>query len=258
MSDVLGPVRLQTFEDTTVKLFQPDDSKISSAAKLFIYPIDWLKYFGFVNADSPTANNIRSTANIVKLVTGGTFEIPGKLREIRAAMLVFYHHRTSENGKKVLWALNGLVNPVADTVELAAERGIGNVSADTVASIKKLNGVSMFFHWGRVAMGSWNGYWQEKGVRPLSSQQDADHQRELNKQIYECAKAVSYFAVSILIISSLFLGIVAPPIAFTTALTSALVFTLLGFYNAELGRTAKSIRPTLLAPAFPPPLNGGG
>lgn len=223
----------QGFVETTTKFIM---TKVSSAAKLFlIYSVDWGRYFNLINKKSQTAHNIRFAGNIVKLTSAGLFELPEKFRNIGNAFKDFAHQRTKEAAKKVFWSLNDAVNPAVDSVELLQTAKIANVPEARFTLYKKINGVSMLLGFGKLAKESLQKYWEARREVVGPSKQHY-LETEKRKQLFECAKAVSYFVLGLLICASLFLGIVAPGVAFSTAATSALVFTILGFYNDEWGQ----------------------
>jgi multisubunit Na+/H+ antiporter MnhB subunit len=224
----------QSFVETTTKFIM---TKVSSAAKLFlIYSVDWGRYFNLINKNSQTAHNIRFTGNIVKLTSAGLFELPEKFRNIGNAFKNFAHQRTKEAAKKALLALNDAVNPAVDSVELLQTAKIANVSEAHLTLLKKFNGVSMLIGFGNMTKESLLKYWEARRTVVNSPVKQHYLEIEKRKQMFECAKAVSYFVLGLLICASLFLGIVAPGVAFSTAATSALVFTILGFYNDEWGQ----------------------
>lgn len=233
--------RGQTFVETTSKFFM---TKVSSAAKIFIYTVVYGEYFNIIKPGSESASRIKKTGNIVKLTAGGFFELPEKLKVVGNATKEWADSPSKPGAKKVFWAVNDTVNPAVDSVELLDTTGIAKISEGRFTFLKKINGVAMILGFGKMAYESHQKLERAEGLRGRCDTPNKlkNLEVEIRKQWFDRAKAISYFVLGVLIVSSLFLGIVAPSIAFTTAAASALVFTILGFYNEEWGHTAAAKR----------------
>lgn len=232
MANHVQPLQPQSFVDTTLKFFE---TKIASAAKIPMYTIDWLRYAGVIAADSESATRIRGTASIIKLGADITVEIPKKGVALGRSAVEFVKAPSWDRGIKVFNDGNSMVNPIADATELAQDRGIIHLSDDQITLVKQVNGVSMLYHWGRTALESKNKVITAMEIKPNGTHGEAFKNAEVLKHVFECAKAISYFILGAFIVSSLILGVVVPGIFFTAAVTSALIFTILGFFNENWG-----------------------
>jgi hypothetical protein len=227
-----GAVQPQSFIDTTLKFLE---AKKANAAKIPMYLIDWLRIAGVIGADSERVTRIRGTASIIKLGADVIEELPKKAVTLGRSTVEFFKAPSYNTGKKAFDDGVSMVNPLADATELAQGQGIIHLSEENITLVKQVNGLSMLYHWGRTFFEGKARLLNAMNITPIGPNGEAYKNVAIRKEVFECAKAISYFVLGVFIVSSLIAGIAVPGIFFTAAVTSALIFTILGFYNENWG-----------------------
>lgn len=206
-------------------------SKVKDAAKIMQYSHDWGVEFGLVNAQSAGAIKFRNAANITKLVAGGAFEIPKNVKKMGEKVVELVNPKNEDTAiweriKGVFWSVVDSVSSFVDTLEL----GIVNIASETFRIAKGLAGVSLILGMGRDMIAAFD--------KIASADLNADRALALDTisaNLIKLAKSVSFFVLGCLIALSIFFNVVAPGVAFLSAATSALVFSILGYFNDEVG-----------------------
>lgn len=226
---VAGPK--QNIIDVSANFFLKKPKEVS---KLVEQTLKWFDEAGLIDPKADAVVALRKTAVVTKLVTGGPCEIPDVVREIGEKTVTLAKDPSWKSVKDTFWALNKLPSPVADTLEL----GIVPIAHETFRMAKGISGASLVLGMGKDILAAAD----KIADAGLESAKTDDEQKlamdTITANMIKLAKSVSYFVLGLLIVSSIFLNAVAPGLAFLSAATSALVFTILGYFNDELGQPA--------------------
>lgn len=200
-------------------------AKMGDAMKSVMYTVDWSKHFGY---SSDTANKVRSTAVIGKNLFGGPCELPKKILTIGDTIGTFFEKPSFPNFFQIFLKTNSAVSPAVDTLELGADRGIIHISSDTMRFCKGIGGVSLVIGMTNDTVEAFAKIAEKTGDKHFSD--------ILCAQMIKIAKSISYIVLGVFIVLSIFFDVAVPGLAFLTAATSALVFSILGYFNEEVGQ----------------------
>lgn len=211
-------------------------AKSHDTCKVVMATVDWGKHCGYIDQKSPMAFNVRSTAVIGKLIFGGPCELPKKLITIGDKIGTFFEKPSFHNLAQIFWKTNSAVSPVVDTVELGVDRGIINITSESMRLCKGVSGVSLVLGMTNDAL---DGFAKIAGTRVNDFASDALQQESFDilcEQMIKIAKSISYVVLGVFIVLSIFFDIAVPGIYFLAASTSALVFSILGYFYDEVGQ----------------------
>lgn len=151
-----------------------------------------------------------------------TMEIPEKVSNVRKAFDQFVAEPGIETGRKlVLKEFTGLVNPVCDAIDISSK--FVPVAAETMKQVKAANFTATL-------IGSTNG-----AVEQVQKMQATDVTTEKTVlYMINLARDVSYVALAVIGLSSMFLGFAAAPWMFLACLTSGLVFGIGGYFYERI------------------------
>lgn len=211
-------------------------AKAGDACKTVMYTVDWGKHLGYFDNHSSTALKIRSTAAIGKLVFSGPLELPKKLTTLGDKIVDFCEKPSFSALAQIFWKTNATVAPVVDTIELGVERGIIYLDSDTMKTCKWINGVSLVLGMTNDAIDAFINIVTTRVNDSASPQLQKWSSDILFDQMIKLAKSISYVALGVFIVLSIFFEVAVPGLYFLTAATSALAFSILGYFYEEIGQ----------------------
>jgi len=196
---------------------------------------DWAKTLNLVPENNQEfVGNIRRTANIIKLGHGPVEFFENGYKFINAAFNT-YNKPSVKNLCDTAIALNNCYSPLFDSAELAMKTGLVAIPTETFRTMEGFNGAALI-----IGMGNQTKECIAKIANcKLADAETAKVKEEamwtISQALLDMAKAVSYIALGIFVVLSVFFNIVAPGIVFLALSTSALAFTIFGYFHKNLG-----------------------
>lgn len=190
---------------------------------------DIVKLFGYATGwTSISLPSDHSTGQLLGRVSGfmgdtknllSAIEIPDKAVNLRKAVSDFIAEPSFEGARKVvLKEFTGLVNPVCDAIDFSTK--FVPITAEAMRAVKTANFTATLIGAGNSAV---------EQVQKINNLTEIDSQKT-TLHLINIARDVSYVALAIIGLSSMFLGFAAAPWMFLTCLTSGLLFTIGGFF----------------------------
>lgn len=219
------------FLDVTIEFLE---TKVAEVAKLIYISIDLSRYFGFGKND-PTLNKVYFTAKEVKLAFA-----PGTLLSNASKFSDQFTQYIQEPSwplaQKALYAANNLVNPLYDCCDLLALTGYIQKGAK-MRTFSGFNGLSIVIGKARDSYLSLKKFAEIDNLDANpSAAQRKEKRQELDSTFLKLIKDVSYLALGILLVLSVFFKIAVPAIAFTALSANAVLFSFWSFYHDNLGK----------------------
>lgn len=194
-------------------------SKQKDIIKLFGYATGWTSVS--LPSDHPTgqlcgrvSGFMGDTKNLLSAI-----EIPEKTANLRKAVTDFIAEPSFEGARKVaLKELTGLINPVCDGIDLSSK--FIPLTSEAMRAVKTINFTATLVGAGNSAV---------EQVQKINNLEEIDTKKTA-LHLINIARDVSYVALAVIGLSSIFLGFAAAPWMFLTCLTSGLLFTIGGFF----------------------------
>lgn len=222
---VAEPKKKADFFDVSARFVS---EKYRTAAKVVSLSSEWAK-MGEIN--NPTWDTVGNHAEFIKLGTA-PFELAGKLNETRHKVVEFARDPSLKTGAKAFLSANGCVGPVWDMADFA--RKFCGVSKDAVKPFLGATGISTMIGSG-YGIGEAVVDIADSGLAEAKTEEKkAEAKFTISKAVINLARNVSLFALGVLIVLSIFFGIVASPIFFLTFSTLGTVLSILSFYHDNL------------------------
>ena len=202
-------------------------------AKAVKVGIDCLEEAGQIPEDKKEIYaNIGRHANLVKLskFPGTAFKYVNTLRH---SAVGFIKNPTIWGAADTFRQGNNCISPVWDGMDFIND-AIMKISKKTMQLAKGISGSSLV-----LAMG-WNACETFKDIANCDLSKVTGKERnemytKISKSLIKLAKEVSYIALGVFIVLSVFFDIVAAPVVFTALSASTVVWTLLGYYVNHIG-----------------------
>lgn len=210
--------------------------------KVIYTGVDWAKYFDVIPKEhQQLAGDVRRTANIIKLGHGPVEFVENTHKFFKSAHNAVYEP-TAKNLFKAAIDLNGCYSPAFDTIELLSKTVI-NIPAETFQTLEGINGATLIIGMTNQTREAVEKIADSNLVDAKTPGQLAKRMRDVTQALLDMAKAVSYVALGIFVVLAIFFNIIAPGVVFLALSTSALVFTILGYYHKNIGMPIEPKKP---------------
>lgn len=242
-TQILGPVLVpptKNFIDVTADFFA---TRLKEPAKLIYGSIDIFKWLGFVDSNNIQAQRVHSAATYTKLMLG-PIEVLQKSITLKDKVTGYQNNKAT--GAEVFFAANGMMGSVWDSAELMEKFGFVEKGTPVMRALNGLNGVALTVGMSKQFVDNVDKISQIDLTQ--SAQLDQNMQR-MAGHLFAVAKAISYIALGICIICSIFFNLVAPAIVFTVFAFAATVFASLQYYAEELNKPITDRQTILLRTA---------
>lgn len=194
-------------------------TKQKDIVKLFGYATGWTSIS--LPSEDPTGQLLGRVSGFMGDTKNllSALEIPDKTVKLRKAVSDFIAEPSFEGARKVLFKeLTGLINPVCDGIDFSTK--FVPITTEAMRTVKTVNFAATFIGAGNSAI---------EQVQKINNLTEIDTQKT-TLHLINIARDVSYVALAVIGLSSIFLGFAAAPWMFLTCLTSGLLFTIGGFF----------------------------
>lgn len=221
----------------TSRLFS---EKIATVCKAVFNSISLSQYFEVIGDKNPMANALSSGTRTMDDGISA-LALPTKAVEFFESASRLSADPTQKRGVDFFFRSNNLVNPVYKVFVFFKQIGAPLIDSDLLKTLSGFNGIALFIDRSKNLYN--NSFEIKEAVdltKAIGEKDKADKQKKVVSILLKIAQDVSYFALSVLIISSVFFNKVAYPIAFTALASAAVAFAIIEFYHTNLGATKKS------------------
>lgn len=208
-------------------------SKSDQVGKAIYVGIDCAQEAGLIEGKEGAIGELHHHAKLFKLAHAPGKFVQGMNKAIRDAGAFLENHSYKNLGSFGL-SLNNLVSPIYDTLEFLT-KAIVHIPKESIKTLGGVNGAALV-----ISMG-WNGLLslQNIGKHNIGNATDKAQYRhsfyEASHSLLKLIKEVSYVALGVLTVLSVFFQIVASATTFTTLSAITVVCTYLEYYHENLG-----------------------